>query len=241
VKNQDQSQRIAKVLSVCEQFEPILERELGELRRLQEQSSGATLEDAWTLRQRVEKAQKQIRMHMGSIFGASVTSMKTLERIRTRFTGHAEVFERIDTLWRGLPSILKAIPGCERELALSYVEEFCRKQESALEQIKQRLAQLTNAPPTAKLDDATELDHLVKSTKDQFGVFVFKVTHVRWEHRKFLPALEKLLDGHPELLERLNSLEESLATLEGKVNPLTREIRRTQSAAPPISRPTHGP
>jgi hypothetical protein len=64
VKKRDQAQLIADITSLGEQFDPILERCSQKLLRLQQGSSGATLEDAWALRQEAGKTQEQISVRI---------------------------------------------------------------------------------------------------------------------------------------------------------------------------------
>jgi hypothetical protein len=104
VKKLDPGQAIADITSLCTEFGPILERSCQELLRLQQQSSGAMLEDTWALRQESGKAEEQIRVRIGRMFGSGILKEDTLDRVLRRYLkGRPDLIQSIQAIRQGFP------------------------------------------------------------------------------------------------------------------------------------------
>jgi hypothetical protein len=240
VNKLDQAQLIAATTRFRTEFEPILARGRQEVLRLQQVSSGATLEDAWALRQEAGKAQEKIRFRIGRIFGTMALEPNTLGRFLQEYLeARPDLIQSIEALWQGFPDILQVIPDCESSLAPAYFDTFCGKLESAVEQINQELLRVERSPPNTQSKDARLLLNQVISTKDELRTVILKATHthseVFWKDSPSWSLLERLLHGRPDIFERLRNLRDTLSLIHKQVSSLREEIRNTQTPVP-ISR-----
>jgi hypothetical protein len=226
MRNRDNRKLISDLTALCQRFEPTLaayRQDLLELKR----SSESKLEDLWSLRGKVERAQRELRVQLGQTGFNAQSQSKMKVMLERKLVDQLDLLRDVTNLRNGFPGLLEAIESYEEQIVGPYFEALCERLSEKVEELGGDLRQLSSSEDRSSRLDSIEFR--VTRLIDEFGLAAARTTHGLWRSTETVRALEKRFERYPGLFGSVNEVFENLSRILGEVLSLQREIRNAQT------------